>query len=279
MISVASKTSTQCRALFVAAACSLVAANAHAAGAVSIQDWDGGSATLAPGSSLHVLGASGNNSSYTDNPRLNYSSWAHTGAWWNFQLSSSATTTVSVTAQAGADFLPGVTIWTSGSDVFDGGTTGFGGETSTSGFGTPHSLNSTGVLGSAGTLWMQNGEGGNMLETLAYGVGNSAIDYGSDETGWGESISYGIHDVSVSDAFESGISGSASDRSIDIILTDLAAGWYTIYIGGTDHSSTGGLYDVEVSAVPIPAAGLLFVSAAMGLLGISRRRDANAAGA
>lgn len=271
MQSPAPKTSALIIPGIISAAWLLAAANAHAAGAVTIQSWDGGSNTLAPGSSLVASGASGNNSAFTDNPALNNSSWAHTGAWWNFQLTGTATTTVSVTAQSGTDFWPGMTVWASGANAFDGGTTSFGGEVSTAGFGTPHSFNSTGTLGDSGTLWMQNGQGGNMLETLAYGVGNSGINY-SGSTGWGESILSGVHDVSATDTFEGGITGTFSDGSVDVVFTDLAAGWYSVYVGGTNNASGGGLYDLQVSAVPVPAAGLLFGSAILGMVGVARRR-------
>jgi hypothetical protein len=273
MMSTSFKPCSHYKALAAASILTLTATNVHAVGAVSMQDWDSGSTSLAPGSSLTAYGAAGNNSAFTDNPGLNYSSWAHTGAWWNFELTNSATTTVSISAQEGSDFWPGMSIWTSGSNQFDGGQTGFGGETSSAGFGTPHSFNSTGALGSDGTLWMQDGQGGNMLETLAYGVGNSAIAYAGGATGWGESVEFGVHDVSTSGTFTSGISGIAGDHAIDIVLADLAAGWYTIYVGGTNHTSGGGLYDLEVSAVPIPAAGLLFGSAVLGMMGIARRKN------
>jgi hypothetical protein len=255
----------------------LAGSNAYAAGAVALQTWDGGINALGPGGAISVTGYAGNNSAYTDNPLLNYSSWAHTGAWWNFQLTGAATTTVRVQAQAAQDFWPGFSIWASGASAFDGGTTGFGAELSSAGFGTPHSLNSTGALGAAGTLWMQNGQGGNMLETLGYAVSN-AVAY-SGITGWGETISQGAHDVSLTNLFESGISGSTGNNFAELVFNNLQSGWYTIYVGGTKQASAGGRYDIDVSAsvVPLPAAVYLLGAGFVGLLGLARgKSDATA---
>lgn len=246
----------------------------YAANAVVIQNWDGGDNVLEAGSNISVASAAGNNSSYTDNPALNYSSWAHTGNWWQFELVDQATTTLRVETQNGFNFIPGISLWTSGNTAFDGGTTGFGGEVSSASIGTPHSFNSTGAIGDTGTLWMANGSGGNMLETLAYGVANT-VNYHAGVTGWGEHIHHGVHDVSVSNLFESGISGSTGVDYVELVLTDLQPGWYTFFIGGTDHASAGGLYDVSVSAnpVPAPAAAYLLGSALLGLIGRSYRQS------
>ncbi len=260
-----------------AALCLLTGSNAFAADAVAIQNWDGpgpgGTDSLGLGGSISMTGFAGKQSAYTDNPQLNYSSWAHTGAWWNFQLTDTATTTIRVAAQAGQDFWPGFSVWASGDTVFDGGTTSFGGEVSSAGFGTPHSFNSTGAQGDSGTQWMANGFGGNILETLGYAVSNTVNYPGTTPTGWGEGIFSGAHDVSLTNIFENGITGSVGNDFAELVFNDLAAGWYTLYVGGTNDASLGGFYDINVSTVPIPAAAWLFGSALLGLVGVARRKS------
>ncbi|MCB1745076.1 MAG: pyruvate-binding protein [Gammaproteobacteria bacterium] len=266
------------RAAAVLLLCTLCAPATQAADAVAIQLWDEGPGleALGPGGMLSAVGMPGNNSAYTDNPNLNYSSWAHTGAWWNFELTGAATTTITLQAQSGQDFWPAMSIWASGDQRFDGGTTGFGNETSSASFGTPHSFNATGAMGNPGTLWMSDGEGGNMLETLAYAVSHVSVagGYGAaTPTGWGERIDAGVHDVSLDDLFESGISGHVTDHLVEVVLADLQPGWYTIYVGGSNHASAGGLFDLSVSAVPVPAAVYLLAPAILGLFGIARGRS------
>jgi len=59
-------------------------------------------------------------------------------------------------------------------------------------------------------------------------------------------------------------------------LSDLATGWYAIFIGGTE--GTDGVrsgFDLEisnVSAVPVPAAVYLFGTALVGLFASGRRK-------
>jgi hypothetical protein len=252
------------------------AADAFGAGAVVIQDFDGGPGAnvLAPGGSLSVTGWTNAVSGYSDNPALNFSAWAHVGDWWTFELSGAATVSVSVTARDRATntFQPGFSLYASGSSPFDGGTTGFGGEISDAGWGTPHSFNATGSLGSRGTLWMANGSGGNMQELLGYAV--SGPTHASDSTGWDESIDTGAHDASVSALFESGVTGSVAAGYAAITVTDLKPGWYTLFVSGTDHASTGGEFDIGISAVPLPAGVPLLGSALIGLGALRRRRSA-----
>ncbi|MEQ8659743.1 MAG: hypothetical protein RLW62_02900, partial [Gammaproteobacteria bacterium] len=239
-------------AIATLAASLLGSTQAFAAGAVTIQDFDGGPGAhhLAAGDTLTRSGATGNPAAFSTNPALDGSAWAHTGRWWTFHLMSDATTTVTVTADDASVFTPALTIWASGDTAFDGGTTGFLGEVSTAGFGTPHSFNATGVLGNSGTLWMASGFGGNMLETLAYASAGADVASG----GWGESLLNGVHDVSLTNAFESGISGTIGAGEAEIVLADLVAGYYTVFVGGADINQAGGSYTLSVSAVPLPAA-------------------------
>lgn len=241
---------------------------AFAVDAVTIQDFDGGASTIAPGATLTRTGASGNAGAFSTNPALDGSAWAHTGKWWTFQLLSAATTVVSVTAADPGTFTPGISIWATGASDFDGGTTGFGGEISSALFGTPHSFNATGAMGDSGTLWMAAGHGGNALETLGYASAGASVVSG----GWGESLLHGVHDVSLTNSYESGVSGSVGAGFAELVLTDLAAGYYVIFVGGADIAQAGGAFDLAVSAVPVPAGIWLLGSALLACVQLRRRR-------
>ena len=244
----------------IISATTLVSTSVYAAGAVGFQAWTAGNDLLA-GSSISAAN-SGLKSGYADNPGLSYSAWAHTGDWFVFQNHSSVDVTLTVSGDSG--FVPGVTVWATGGTVFDGGTTGFGGELSLAGFGTPHSFNATGAMGDPGTLWMANGQGGNVPETLGYAV--SGPSHAAGTTGWGESIVTGSNDTSLTNTFENGVSGSVGAHTASLVFNDLAAGWYAVYVGGTDHASAGGEYNLTVTAVPEPETyAMLLVG--LGLVG------------
>ena len=250
-----SKTAAQISTVAVAA---LFGTQVYAAGAVSISGtWTGGDNSLDGGSAAITASAIGNQNGYTDNPALNFSAWAHAGTWFTFE-NQLGSTDVTVSVNGAAGFVPGVTVWAT-NGAFDGGTTGFGGETSTTGTGTPHSFNATGAQGDTGTLWMQDGQGGNVLSTLGYAVSNPAINVASG--GWGESIQNGAHAVE-----GTLVSGSTGANSASLTFDDLAAGWYTVYVSGTDSASTGGGYDLVVSAVP-EAETWAMLLAGLGLIG------------
>lgn len=244
------------------------APRSHAAGAVTTKNWDGGFATVVvpPGGSAAASGFGGLASSMANNPALNGSAWAHTGAWWNLRLTASPTVTIRVDARDAAQLSPGLSVWTSGGSVFDGGTTGQAGETSSAGFGTPHSFNAFGALGDAGTLWMQDGVGGNMKELLGYAISGPSF---LGTTGWGETIATGAHDATLTNAFVAAVSGSVGAGFAELVLTDVVDGWYTIYVGGTQHGLSGGLYDLHVTSVPEPSTALLI---GLGLLGLRATR-------
>lgn len=238
----------------------LASAQLHAAGAVGFKAWNGDINELNLGGSISAT-ETGLQSAYSDNPLLNHSAWAHTGDWYTFKNNSLGDVNVTVSGDAG--FAPGLTVWATGDTEFDGGTAGFGSEISSAGFGTPHTFNATGAMGDAGTLWMANGNGGNVLETLGYAVSGPSHTTG---TGWGESIITGANDVSLTSTFENGISGSAGANSVSLIFDDLAPGWYALYIGGTDNATAGGAFDLTVSAVPEPETYAMLL-AGLGLVG------------
>lgn len=249
---------------------SAVAAPAFAANAIIAQAFDGNATALsAPGTSLVATGGSASPNSYTDNAFLKNSAWAHTGAWWNFELTFTTDVKVKVVADTPADFAPGFTVWASGNDEFTGGTTNPT-EESAVGINAPHSFNATGDIGDHGTLWM-SGSLGNLQQTLGNAIAGPN-SYGSSETGWGEVMTPGAHDLSLTDDFESGVSGSVGQGTAELVFNSLQPGWYTIFVGGTDGSLGGSPFTLSVSAVPVPAAVYLFGSAVVGLAGLRRRR-------
>lgn len=229
-------------ALFASAMTS--AADIHANDAVAITPFDS-SNQLYAGESMNASGY-GLPDSYTDNQTLNNSAWGVTGTWFTFR--NHDTINVNISVSSGDGFSPGLTVWATGDQEFNGGTTGFGGEISTTFFDTPASFNATGAVGDAGTAWMANGQGGNIIETLAYAVSNPSINHTA--AGWGETIQSGWHDVSVTNNHESGITGVTDAGSATLQFTALTSGWYTVYVGGTNTALTGGNYNLVISAVP-----------------------------
>lgn len=251
----------------ILSAAALASANVQAANAVGFKPWDGGINGVHVGGTI-TAHESGLKSAYSDNPFLNYSSWAHNGDWFTFRNFDLAD--VTLTVSGGPGFAPGVSVWATGAAEFDGGTTDFGSEISLAGFGTPHSFNSTGAMGDAGTLWMANGQGGNVIETLGYAV--SGPSHTAATTGWGEDILNGAHDVSLTNTFENGVSGSTGANLAILTFNDLAPGWYTVYVGGTNHATAGGAFELAVSAVPETETWAMLL-AGLGLVGWRLRRQ------
>lgn len=249
----------------------LPSGDARAAGAVGISTWDGDLATAtvdAPGESAAASAQSGGRSSMSTNPSLNGSAWAHTGAFWSIQLGALSEVTIRVDAADPDQFAPGLAVWAIGDAAFDGGTTGFGGEISTAAFGTPHSFNATGALGDPGTLWMQQGQGGNAQESLGYAISGPSY---AGASGWGESLANGAYDTSLTDTYVASVAGSVGSGFAELSLIDVAAGWYLIFVGGTDHALSGGQFDLSVTAVPEPGT-IWLLAAGIGALRIGRTR-------
>lgn len=256
------------RIAFTAMAAAAMMATTHgafAAGAVGFSDWNGaGNApTLALGDSLSAT-SSLLKSGYSDNPQLMYSAWAHTGVWYQFQLTTAGNVSIDLTpVSSNASFAPGITVYSSGANPFDGGTEGT--ESGNNGWDSPHSFNAVGQIGDFGTDWA-SGANGNLQRTLAYAVtGPSHTD--TSTTGWGESIQSGFN------SFESGITGTASGNTIGMQFSGLAAGWYTMFVGGTNHRLSSADYTLSISAVPVPEPqtwGLML--AGMAALALRARR-------
>ncbi|RIL02182.1 MAG: pyruvate-binding protein [Proteobacteria bacterium] len=247
---------------------SVSARTASAANAIGFAAWDGGAIEVhldSMGDAARASGQAGLASSMAGNPSLLGSAWAHTGKWWSLQLGALDGVRIRVEAASPADFSPGLAIWAIGNaGPFDGGTTSFGAEIAASGFGTPHTFNATGALGDAGTLWMQQGQGGNAKELLGYAVSGPSV---VGATGWDESIEHGAHDRRLTDDYVASVSGNAGAGFAELQLGGVQSGWYLIYVGGTDHARAGGLYDLHV--VPEASTAALL---ALGLGVVARAR-------
>lgn len=258
----------------ITAAFSLAAPTASAANSISFKPWGDGAGTapeLSVGETLSVTKSGVGANNYADNPSLLNSAWAHSGGspWYTFFLTGEADVSISLTPTdgAGVEFNPGMTVWASGSSKFDGGTGNFD-DVAANGWNSPHSMNVVGQIGDAGTLW-STGEYGNQIETLAYAV--TGESHAASENGWGETISTGLHDVSIGNTFENGVSGSAIGNSIYMNFTRMKSGWYTIFFGGTNSDYTAKSYNLSVSAVPEPGSWAMMMGG-LGLLGALARR-------
>ncbi|MEM1077506.1 MAG: VPLPA-CTERM sorting domain-containing protein [Pseudomonadota bacterium] len=79
---------------------------------------------------------------------------------------------------------------------------------------------------------------------------------------------------SVSETFFTNVSSATVMDSN--IFSNMAAGTYTLSIDGTQGSATGvaALYDLKISAVPLPAPALLLLAGLGGLVAARRKRTA-----
>jgi hypothetical protein len=259
-----------CAALAMAGAVAWPAGHAAAAGAVAFRTWSSGLVHqhVEPGESASATdGALA--SAMAGNPALWGSAWAHTGDWWSLHLHDAPEVRIRVQADDPAALAPGLSLWAIGNDApFDGGTTGFGGEVSNAGFGTPHSFNAFGALGDPGTLWMAEGYGGNARQLIAFAISGPSF---LDATGWGESIATGFHDQRPDDSYVQAITGSVGPGFAELVLTDFTTGWFALYVGGTDHALSGGAFSLSVTSVPEPGTALLLGLGVAALTGLRRR--------
>lgn len=276
-----------------------------AVGGVTPLAWDGGMMSnhiMKAGDSITATSGATSKNSYTDNPALSHSAWGHAGRWFTFMTHETADTTITVTADTAGAIAPAFTVWASGMNEFDGGTADFSEFGDNTSGNAPHDFNATGQLGSKGTNWMTarsvsttspnepSVTQGNLLETLGYAnsgaehIGTKIIqvlnpdtqqleDKEVNVTDWGEQIHNGAHDISITDTYENGVTGSVAAGFAELELADLAAGWYVIFVGGADSTMAGGGFDVNVSSVPVPAAAYLFGTALFGLAATGRRKQ------
>lgn len=262
----------------ITAAFALAAPTASAANSISFKPWGDGAGnapSLDIDQVLSVTKSGVGSNNYSDNPSLNNAAWAHSGGspWYTFFLTAAADVSINLTPTAGSEalFNPGMTVWASGSTKFDGGTGNFD-DVGENGWNSPHSFNMIGQIGAAGTLW-STGEYGNQLETLAYAITNT--DLNGAWNGWGETIVAGVvKDVSTSNTFEKGVSGTAVGNSIQMNFSGMQSGWYTIFFGGTNGDYTATSYNLSVSAVaavPEPGSWAMMIGG-LGLLGALARR-------
>ena len=255
---------------------SFAAAGAHAADAVKPKAWDSGviGESAGAGDSLAKSGYTANANSWTDNQaKLANGAWPHSGGspWFVFNLTQMSDVTITVSnAQANA-WAPGMTVWANGANMFDGGSANETELGQITGTNAPHSFNQVGQIGSAGTGWM-SGSLGNMLETLAYA--NSGVEHADPAANdWNTPILYGVHDVSVSSLYESGVSGSVGNGFAQLVFADLQPGWYTIFVGGACTACGNSTFNLGVDVAPVPEPETwAMLLAGLGLVGFAARR-------
>jgi hypothetical protein len=217
---------------------------------------------LEPGTTIQAIAANSNKNSYTSNPALTNNAWGMQGTWLSFNVTSRSTVVFTLTSAI--TNAPGFTVYRT-----DGSFTGNGTGTTTGNNGAIHSFNQVGQAGTAGIVWatddsVSNSLPGNttangIVETLGY-VNGSANEYINAYSGV---ISPGAHDVSIDNLYENGVFGStAAEGNLNysnLTLVNLAPGYYTIFLGGTNTNAASGTpIDVKVSAMPVSPADCLF---------------------
>lgn len=111
-----------------------------------------------------------------------------------------------------------------------------------------------------------------------YDLAAGEVNYpGDDNTVSGlTSRAFGNGDQSPVNVFLNGTASDGNTFTADIVGGDskifgrMAAGTYTLRVDG-DFTRLDALYDIRIQAVPLPAGGLLLLTA-LGGLGIARRR-------
>jgi len=219
-------------------------------------EWVNGDSILEPGTTIQSLANIIKNNSYTGNPSLKNNAWGMHGAWLSFEVPSATNVLVSLTSATSN--APGFTVYrTDGS--FTGNGTGTADKATN---GQIHSFNQVAQAGTAGIIWATddsvspslpgNTTANGIVETLGY-VNGLNVDY---INGYGQKIDAGAHDLSIDDLYENGVFGNIAMaggvNKANLTFINLAAGFYTIFLGNT----TGGTdtpIDVNVSAIaPLP---------------------------
>jgi hypothetical protein len=223
--------------------------------------WINGDNILNPSTTIQSIAANSNKNSYTSNPGLTNNAWGMQGTWLSFNVPKAATVLISLTSAT--TNAPGFTVYRT-----DGSFTGNGTGTTTGTNGAIHSFNQVAQAGTAGIVWatddsVTNSLAGNttangIVETLGY-VNASGVDY---VNAFGGSIKAGAYDLSIDNRFENGVFGNVATAAglnyANLTLVNLAAGYYTIFLGGTNTGGTGTPIDVKVSSVPVSPADCLY---------------------
>jgi hypothetical protein len=242
----------------------LIAAGITAAMSASAagNKWLNSDSALEPGTTIQAIAANSNKNSYTSNPALTNNAWGMHGTWLSFNVTSRSTVVVTLTSAI--TNAPGFTVYRT-----DGSFTGNGTGTTTGNNGAIHSFNQVGQAGTAGIVWATddsvtdslegNTTANGIVETLGY-VNGSGIEYINK---FGGVISAGAHDVSIDNLYENGVFGSTATEGnlnyANLTLVDLAPGYYTIFLGGTNTNAASGTpIDVKVSAMSASPADCLF---------------------
>ena len=214
---------------------------------------------------------------YTDNPSLIYDAWGMQGDLTNFFVPTRVTS-VSIDARSSVKNYPGFTVYRT-NVAWAGETVGPDAQTLAE-YGAIHDFSQVGQAGDAGIVWATGVDG--IVETLGY-VSSSPDSY---VNAFGAHVDSGAHDVSIDNLFEDGITGSVgtvgnpafatSKRFASLTLSNLASGWYTLFVGGSYAGGQSAGISVTVTAgapapVPVPPALWLFGSAALALGRMARR--------
>ncbi len=245
---------------------SLIATAVSYAMTATAAEWVNKDNVLDPGTTIQAIAANANKNSYTSNPALKNNAWGMQGAWLSFQVTSVTTTTI--TLSSATTNAPGFTVYrTNGAFLGEGKNPD---KTDPDAFakGAVHSFNQVAQAGTAGIVWATDATvkpslAGNtttngIIETLGYANGSAT----SFVNGYGANVKSGAYDLSVDDLYESGVFGTTGTvgafNFATLTLNNLAPGYYTIFLGGTNSSDSGTPIDVKVSAAPVSIADCVF---------------------
>lgn len=218
---------------------------------------------LEPGTTIQAIAANANKNSYTSNPALKNNAWGMQGTWLSFNVPSRST--VLVTLTSATTNAPGFTVYRT-----DGVFTGDGTGVSTGNNGAIHSFNQVAQAGTAGIVWATddsvsyslpgNTTANGIVETLGY-VNGSEHEFINSYFGVVQS---GAHDISIDNLYESGVFGSTANEGnlnyANLTLVNLAPGYYTLFLGGTNTADPAGStpIDVKISSMPVSISDCLF---------------------
>ncbi|MDD1620583.1 MAG: hypothetical protein LUQ11_03805 [Methylococcaceae bacterium] len=252
------------------------------ANSASANSWVGSDNVVGPGETITNIGDISILTGWVDS-RLSNDAVGVFGAWISFQVSGTATTTVTARAQDATGNAPAFTLYRTdvswvpfGRDTTYKGNPVVPGQTESSNYnsdvtsGSIFNMSQVAQAGQSGIVWASNNTPGGpgIVETLGYA--NSGDSYASNK--FGQAVNHGANDVSIDNLYENGITGSVGQGFASLTLNNLAAGWYTIFYGGAGFSLAGSPIDVTVSAVPVPGAVWLFGSAMFGLAAGARKK-------